>query len=254
MDSPCLLIDYSDAPPIQNDKLGSSLNIYGYSLSELFTLSSGAFMSILFISSLFGCEPGTGLLAVGDSVFDYNTENGESIPEVAASKLGIAVQNNAIGGSHLSSNNGESITETYEPGDWSWVLVDGGANDLNDECSCGDCEVLLDELISPDSTGGIMSEFVDQIQGDGHPVALMGYYMLPEGAEYGFANCVDTIIELNSRYTALAEQVEGVYYIDAGEVITPDQSELYDTDNVHPSVEGSRVLGEFIAEQILSFE
>lgn len=211
-------------------------------------------MFLLFFSSLFGCEPGTGLLAVGDSVFDYHVEDGESIPEVVASELGIAVQNNAIGGSHLSSNYGEGIPETYETGDWSWVLVDGGANDLNDECSCGDCEVLLDELISPDSSGGIMRDFVEEIQGDGHPVALLGYYMVPEGAEFGFANCEETIRELNTRYDALAEQVDGVYYIDAGEVITPDQNELYDADNVHPSVEGARVLGEFIAEQILSFE
>ena len=199
----------------------------------------------LFLLSLFGCAPGTGLLAIGDSVFDWNTDDDQSIPAVAALDLGLDFQNNAVAGSLLTGE----IPELYEEGDWTWVLVDGGANDLNERCACGDCDDLLDEMIAADGSSGIMADLVERITGDGHQVALMGYYRVPENAPE-FTNCEVASGELNSRYEGLAAQYDSVIYVASSDVMTPDQIELYDEDLIHPSVEGSRVVGEYIAEQM----
>ena len=132
----------------------------------------------LFLLSLFSCAHSTGLLAIGDSVFDWNTDDDQSIPAVAALDLGLDFQNNAVAGSLLTGE----IPELYEEGDWTWVLVDGGANDLNERCACGDCDDLLDEMIAADGNSGIMADLVERITGDGHQVALMGYYRVPDNA------------------------------------------------------------------------
>ena len=199
--------------------------------------------------SLFGCAPGTGLLAIGDSVFDWNTEGAESIPDVVAEGLGVEAQNNAVAGSKLTGE----IPELYEDGEWTHVLVDGGANDLNEECACGDCDDILDQMIASDGSSGLMADLVERITGDGHPVTIMGYYEVPDGAPE-FTNCVEASGELNARYEGLAAQYDSVLYVDSSEVMTPDQVDLYDEDLIHPSVEGSRVVGEYIAEQIRSAE
>ena len=57
-----------------------------------------------------------------------------------------------------------------------------------------------------------------------------------------------------SRYEGLAAQYDSVIYVASSDVMTPDQIELYDEDLIHPSVEGSRVVGEYIAEQMRSSE
>lgn len=199
----------------------------------------------LFLFSLFGCAPGTGLLAIGDSVFDWNTDDDQSIPAVAALELGLDFQNNAVAGALLTGE----IPELYEEGDWTWVLVDGGANDLNERCACGACDDLIDEMITADGSSGIMAELVERITGDGHQVALMGYYRVPDNAPE-FTNCEEASGELNSRYEGLAAQYDSVIYVASSDVMTPDQIELYDDDLIHPSVEGSRVVGEYIAEQM----
>ena len=43
-----------------------------------------------------------------------------------------------------------------------------------------------------------------------------------------------------------------VIFVDARDVVQPDQGALFDDDNVHPSVEGSTVMGRHIADAIRS--
>lgn len=197
--------------------------------------------------SFLGCTPGTGILALGDSVLEWNGR--DAIPEVAAQSMGLDAQNNAVGGTRLTGD----IPETYESGDWSWVLVDGGANDLNDECGCTGCGYLIDEMVSSDGGSGVMVDLLGKITSDGHQMAILGYYMVPDDAPE-FTNCSDEVVTLNSRFSALAEQHDDVIYIAAAEVMAPSQRNLYDDDLIHPSEQGSRVVGEYMAQQMRQFD
>ncbi|MEC7984538.1 MAG: SGNH/GDSL hydrolase family protein [Myxococcota bacterium] len=190
------------------------------------------------------------LLAVGDSFFEWNAEEGASIPDVVAESLDFELQNNAISGAYFSAEDGDDIREQYESGEWGWVLVDGGGNDMNDECNCNTCEDNLDSIALEDGTAGDLYEFVSQIRSEGPRVAIMTYYNIPSNAD-DFRNCNDEVEDLANRFAAVAENMEGVIHIDARDVASPETTpEAYDSDLVHPSVEGCQIIGEYIAEQI----
>ena len=85
-----------------------------------------------------GSREGSKILAVGDSIFEWGL-GGDSAPEIVGDVLNLPVYNAAISGSMISSNEEGSIPNQYFEGDWDWVIMDGGANDLNELCQCGDC-------------------------------------------------------------------------------------------------------------------
>jgi acyl-CoA thioesterase I len=106
------------------------------------------------------------VLVLGDSIFDWNVDRG-SIPEVMAEESGLTVASAAVSGAHLSSEAGaEAIVNQYQPGDWQWVVLDGGGNDLNDRCACEPCEVE-EELEQT------LTEFIASVDSK---VLLWGYY------------------------------------------------------------------------------
>ena len=75
------------------------------------------------------------MLAIGDSFFDFHSDDESSIPHVAAAELGKTVANASVSGALLLEGD-EAIPDQYVAGDWEWVIVDGGGNDVNDLCEC----------------------------------------------------------------------------------------------------------------------
>lgn len=189
------------------------------------------------------------VLVIGDSVMEWNRSEDASVADVIAALTARAVQNNAVSGSLLSGG-GEDIRDQYEPGPWEWVVMDGGANDLGETCGCGPCGDVLNDLASPDGIRGAYPDFVRRLVSDGAGVLVMGYYMAPTGAETEFTACADDLEELNRRLQAMASATDRVTFAPATEVIDPDNREHYDEDLVHPSIEGSRLIGELFANII----
>ncbi len=190
-------------------------------------------------------------LAIGDSILEWNIDEGQSIPEVWGELAGLEVDNAAVGGTMILGGE-ESIPSQYSqsPGDWGRVLIDGGGNDVGpDGCGCGDCMGVVDEIINAEASAGAMVALVDQITGDGARVVLLGYYMIPPESE--FAGCEEEITALNARYAALAAARPMVQYVGAGDVVdyTLDPG-LLDDDLIHPSIEGSQVIGAYLAAQV----
>lgn len=193
------------------------------------------------------------MLAIGDSFLDYNLDQDASIPDFTGKALQVSIQNNAIGGTRISSGNPEDdIPSQYESGDWSWVLMDGGGNDLNEECGCNSCEENMDGMISADGqTGDIVSLIQDVIE-EGAQVAWIGYYEIPAEADE-FFNCNDELAVLSQRFSVLADQQDAFIFIDSRSVLSYDSHpQAYSEDLVHPSTEGSRIIGEYVAAQILA--
>jgi len=189
------------------------------------------------------------VLVLGDSVMEWNRSDNASVADVIAGMTGRAVQNNAVSGARLSAE-GDDIRGQYQRGTWTWVVMDGGANDLGEECRCGSCGGVLDDLASPDGTRGTYPDFVRRLVAEGAGVLVMGYYMPPAGAETEFTACADEFEKLNRRLQAMASATDRVTFAPAAEVIDPDSRELYDEDLVHPSIEGSRRIGELFANII----
>ncbi|MEM9460633.1 MAG: SGNH/GDSL hydrolase family protein [Myxococcota bacterium] len=190
------------------------------------------------------------IYAVGDSVLEFHIDEGGSIPEVAAEVAGYDVVNAALGGAMVLEGENR-IPNQYEPGGWSWVIVEGGANDLGDGCGCGDCMFVVDQLISADSSEGAMVELLERIEADGHDILLAGYYRIPSNAEE-FVECSEEFEALNARYEAYADSHDQVVFVDMGVAMDGTDQSLYAEDLVHPSLAGSQAVGTLVGETILA--
>jgi lysophospholipase L1-like esterase len=138
---------------------------------------------------------------------------------------------------------------------YSVVVVDGGANDLNRQCGCGPCTDTLDALLTepagPDAAfTGAFVEVTERWRATGAQVLLLGYHPVKDGAWYGFADCFDTITELDRRVAAYAAATEGVGFYDVGDVIRPQVKGVYAIDGVHFSPKAAELLAGPLAEQI----
>ena len=197
------------------------------------------------------------ILAIGDSIFDWNVEENASIPDVIGASLDRTVQNAAVGGAHLSSNSGgDDIRAQYAEarGNYDWVVFDGGGNDISDDCGCGLCDDVGEQLISADGRSGDIPELARQMVADGAKVMFVGYYQLPAGSEWAEADCNDEIAELNRRGAAMADALDGVWFTNPADVVTGSDTAAFADDLLHPSVQGSRIVGEHIARAIATAE
>jgi len=216
------------------------------------------FPSTLVLAPLIGCggPPLEGdLLAIGDSVFAFHAEEERGIANVIGEELGLEVADASVSGAYLTAEEGgDDIREQYQEGDWSWLVMDGGGNDVNDECQCTDCGSNIDSLVSADGQRGALPEFAESVRSAGVRIAFMGYYSVPDNAEFGFHLCNDEVETFRERLVLWAEDDPGILFIDAGDVMTPEDRSLYADDNVHPSVAGSRAIGEHLAAAIAAAE
>jgi acyl-CoA thioesterase-1 len=195
------------------------------------------------------------VLAIGDSLLAWHRPRGQSIPDYLSLELGTRVLNRAVNGSQVltAPSDPTAIPNQYLVGDWSWVVIDGGGNDLNQACTCGvDCGPVLDALLDPDEGAGAMPELVQRALDDGASVALIGYYPIPPSGWYGLGECGGAIEALSARYEAWAGKKRGVTFVDFGEVVRgyDKDPEAYDFDHVHPDPAGAEALGELLAEVI----
>lgn len=211
----------------------------------------------LMLTLLVGCGPAVdpegNIVAVGDSIFEWNADTGRSIPEVIAEARGQEVDNRAISGAMVLEGR-DNIPGQLVGSGWDWLVMDGGGNDLNDLCGCGGCDSVLDALVSADGASGAVPDLVIPTAASGTRVAIVGYAGLPDGAEFGFSECGEELEALSARYAALADATDGVIFVDARDVVTGDDAEMFDEDLVHPSVAGSEAIGLYVAAAMTAAE
>ena len=192
------------------------------------------------------------ILAIGDSFLTFNAP-GMSIPEVAASLLDATVDNDAVGGETLLGGGKDSIPNQYIPGGYKLLIASGGGNDLGERCSCGfDCQPVLDQLISEDSSGGAIVELVERAIEDECVVAWVGYMVPTDDAE-AFSGCDEELDTMRERLHRLDEREEMMIFVDGASIGTGREEALYKNDGHHPSTLGSEAIGESLAEAIFAY-
>lgn len=214
-------------------------------------------LRLLFVFAAFllaGCsvlpesrESGARVLTMGDSILAWNRGEGASVSDVIEKRLGVPVLDASVPGARMSASGlrgaiGLSIPGQYRRGDWDAVVVNGGANDLRGECGCNRCDAVLDRLVRRDYPA-----LLDRLRGT--RVFLVGYYGSIRGGGGSFGNCSDELAELGQRLARLAASRDGVTFVSVREAIAGDPR-YYDTDRVHPSPAGSRVIGTILAEAL----
>jgi acyl-CoA thioesterase-1 len=210
-------------------------------------------LSTLLVSACDTAEPApvTGhrdILAVGDSLLDFHGEKAD-VPEVVAESLGLTVASAAHDGSSVLGAHGEAVVDQLMDGSYSLVLASGGADDLAG-CTCGvDCEPVLDALVSDDGRVGAIPDFVAQVVDSGAQVAWAGYFRPMADADR-MADCAVELEELDDRMMRLDDQWPDMVYVAGSEFGRGQDADLYEEDGMHPSVEGSAMLGAVVAATV----
>ena len=184
------------------------------------------------------------IYAIGDSIFEWNLSDQLSAPQEVGRILNQPVYNAAISGSQMTDDSESSIPNQYVSGEWDWIVMDGGANDLNNLCECDDCSTVQDQIESE------LTTFVTDRRSEDINIVIWGYYDLPSNARYGFDRCSDSLAELRQRQKALADTDPGILFVDGSLDITGEDLTFFDRDKVHPSTEGSTLIGSQIAQAI----
>lgn len=206
-----------------------------------------------------GPETAPNALAIGDSVLAWNSFGGRAIPDVVARETGLRFFNASVSGARISHPSeaarakGGDIRGQLEDGPWSWVLINGGANDLLFECGCRGCAQSLSRMISADGTRGDIPELVTRARGGGARVIMLGYYD-GNARPNLFSRCSSDVAALNARLQRLAARRDGVYFVSAAPAMDPANPRHWAIDRVHPSQLGSERIGAVIAARICVLE
>ena len=187
------------------------------------------------------------MIAVGDSILSWHKEDGDSIPEVAGRQLGSVMGNASEPGAPLLGDDDWTIPNQYREGPWSWVVINGGANDLMDECDCRNCGSVMDRILSADGDSGGLRRLADRAVSEGARVAVVGYMnLLPDSEES--PRCNDELDTLRDRQRAMTDSMPDAFFVNAADVMDGTNARMYDDDKLHPSVRGSRGVGLLLAE------
>ncbi len=195
------------------------------------------------------------ILAMGDSLMAWHGLTGQSIAHSVARELREPVRNNAVRGAHvlynlpISGAMGMKIARQFDEGDWDWVVLTGGGNDLWLGCGCRKCERKLDKLISRDGRKGAIPGMLAKIRQSGARIIYVGYLRSP-GIDSGVDECRSEGDVLEGRIARLADYADGVYFLSLQDLVPHGDRSYHGIDMIHPSVKASREIGQRVAALI----
>ena len=198
------------------------------------------------------------ILVIGDSMLEWQSLFNASIPDVLERETKRDVDNRAASGAKLyltgAGGNARSVIPAqYERGNWNWVLLNGGANDLLTKCRCRKCDAVLDRLISKDGKRGVVPDLVRKIRADGPRVMMVAYYEGNENPNL-FSSCSAPLREMVQRQLKLAKGLRGVELVRTKAAIDPGNRSHFAIDGIHLSRKGTRRVGILLARTLEALE
>lgn len=212
----------------------------------------------LMLSVLAGCteavprDKPVRILAMGDSMLAWHGMSHASISHNMEAILGEPVIDRSVVGARIfyhlpvSGALGMNISQQYVPGDWDWVVMNGGGNDLWFGCGCTRCDRKLQRMISADGQVGSVPDLVQRIRQSGARVVYVGYLRSP-GVGSMIEHCRDEGDEFERRLTLMASQDSGVHFVSLADLVPHGDRSYHAMDMVHPSLKASRAIAHRIA-------
>lgn len=195
------------------------------------------------------------ILVVGDSMLASHRLSDLAVADAMEKTLREPVVDRSTIGARfhyalpISGQAGLNITKQYVPGQWDWVVVNGGGNDLWMGCGCMVCDAKIDRLISEDGTRGTIPGFLSKLRNSGAKVIYVGYMRSP-GRASPIEHCRDEGAELERRIAKLSELDRGLYYLSLSDLVPDGDGSFHTIDMIHPSVKGSTAIGQLVANII----
>ncbi len=196
------------------------------------------------------------ILLMGDSMMAVHGVRGRAVADAMEQRLGEQVVDRSVTGARflyalpISGAAGLNITKQYREGNWNWVVLNGGGNDLLWGCGCGPCRGKINRLISEDGRRGVIPGLVSRLRHNGAKVIFVGYLRTP-GVTSPIEHCVDEGQEMDARVARLAALDRGVHFISLQDLVPNGDRSFHAPDLIHPSVKGSDAIGARIAATIM---
>ncbi|TGD62393.1 SGNH/GDSL hydrolase family protein [Tabrizicola sp. WMC-M-20] len=195
------------------------------------------------------------ILVVGDSMLATNRASNKAVADVLEEELGTGVLDRSVFAARyfhplpLSGAAGLRLTAQYRTGNWDWVVMNGGGNDLLFGCGCGFCEGVLNRLVTKDGRGGAIPVYVARIRESGARVVYAGYLRNP-GMGTPVKHCGPAGNELDRRLALMAGFDAGVTFVPMADLVPYRDTSFHGFDRIHPSVKGSQEMAKRMATVI----
>lgn len=199
------------------------------------------------------------ILLMGDSLFAVHGMTGQSVANGVERALKEPVVDRAVSGARfvyrlpISGAAGLSIPKQYRAGDWDWIVLNGGGNDIWFGCGCGRCGRKMDQLISKDGRRGAIPGFASRMRATGAQVIYVGYMRTP-GVTSPIEGCADEGDEMDRRAARLAALDRGVHFVPLADLVPHGDRSFHGIDLIHPSPKASAAIGARIARIIAQSE
>lgn len=195
------------------------------------------------------------ILAMGDSLLAWHSLSGKSVADTVARELQEPVVDRSVSAARviyklpISGAAGMNIRKQYKPGNWDWVIVNGGGNDLWLGCGCFACDRKMDKLISDDGRQGAIPSMLSELRATGAQVIYVGYLRSP-GVGSLIEHCRDEGNELETRIGRMAALDEGIHFVSNKDMVPYGDRSYHSLDMIHPSVKASGEIGRKVAAVI----
>jgi len=233
---------------------------------NLFTLLHRLFLRrlvvILSLTLLAACgeaipqgDASSRILLLGDSMMAWNRASGRSVGQVLEAGTGEDVVDRSVIGARyfwalpVSGAAGMRLTSQYRDGDWDWVVLNGGGNDLLFGCACSLCKGTVNRLISEDGRSGTIPAFVKSMRDKGARVLYVGYLRNP-GIQTPVKGCGPSANELDARLARLDALDPGFVFVPVSDIVPYRDTSYHDFDLIHPSPKGSREIALRILQRL----
>lgn len=187
------------------------------------------------------------VLVMGDSLMAWNGGSSRAVSDVMERQLQQEVVDRSVSSARVIYNlpltgaAGLSIPKQYRAGNWDWVVVNGGGNDLWLGCGCFACKRKMSRLVAQDGSHGAIPDLVAQLRASGARVIYTGYLRSP-GTGSPIEYCKDEGQELDRRVARMAARDDGVYFLSLADLVPNGDRSYHALDMIHPSVKGSAAI------------
>lgn len=211
--------------------------------------------ALIFGGAVMAQNAGPRILVMGDSLLATHNSTGFSVADNLERLLGEKVRDQSVSGAHMiyrlpiSGAAGLSIPKQFREGNWQWVVLTGGGNDLWLGCGCNRCERKMNRLISSDGRKGVIPSTILRARKSGARVIYVGYLRSP-GFGSPIESCRDEGDELERRIAKLAAIDPGLYFQSNADLVPHGDKSFHAVDRIHPSRKGSLHIAQRIAQVI----
>lgn len=198
---------------------------------------------------------GARILAMGDSLLAANAGAGLSVADVVQTALGEPVVDRSMPGASIlyglpiTGSLGLKIEKQFRKGNWDWIVLNGGGNDLLFGCGCHRCEGRMEWMISQTGESGEIPNLVYKLRQTGARVIYVGYLRSP-GVGSAIESCRDDGDALEARIQKMADADDGLYFLSLADLVPFGDRSFHGFDMIHPSVKGSTAIGRRVASLI----